>query len=350
MHTFHTMIMKFRSLIIKNIFRNKTRSFMAIVGIALGVAAIVGFGLVTDGLSASTQEALTSGAADFSVINATPTASSGNRILIGGGQVSTSSGTSQYISQSIVGEIQQLNGVANAVGVLNTMTNLNIPSSSSSGSIASLIGINSNDLSLDDISVTNGSVYSEGQNQVIMGAPEAKVLNKSVGQTISIYNQTFEIVGIYETGNFVYDRGIVMPLKQLQNISGNTGVVSLILVKGTNGTNATDLAQTIQQKYPNELTTTTSLSGSTRTNNGLNIINSFASVVSIFAIMFGSIIVILTMLKAVNERTREIGVLRAVGWTKRNILEMILGESMVLATIGTVIGLIFAVGIVEIFR
>ncbi len=48
--------MKFRNLIIKNISRNKSRSFLAIIGIAIGVAAVIGLGLVTDGLSASTQK------------------------------------------------------------------------------------------------------------------------------------------------------------------------------------------------------------------------------------------------------------------------------------------------------
>jgi putative ABC transport system permease protein len=57
--------MKFRNLIIKNIFRNKSRSLLAVFGIAIGVAAVVGLGLVTDNLSASTQKALTAGAADF---------------------------------------------------------------------------------------------------------------------------------------------------------------------------------------------------------------------------------------------------------------------------------------------
>ncbi len=342
--------MKFRSLIIKNIFRNKGRSILAIFGIAIGVAAVMELGLVTDGLYASTQNALTAGAADFSVVNATSTGnnSGGTRILIGGGQVSTSSGNQQFINQSIVSEIQQVSGVSNAVGVLSTIINLNSSSSGSSGSgsMASLIGINSSELSLDDISLTNGSVYSDNQNEVIIGAPEAKNLNKTVGDTITISNETYSITGIYETGNYVYDRGIVMSLSNLQNLTGDSDEVSLILVKANNGVNATSLAQTIQQKYPNELTTTTSLTGMNRTSNGLGVISSVASVVSIFAILFAGVIVILTMLKAVSDRTREIGVLRAVGWTKRRILTLIIGESIILSVIATVIGLIISIGVV----
>ena len=53
------------------------------------------------------------------------------------------------------------------------------------------------------------------------------------------------------------------------------------------------------------------------------------------------------MMKAVSERTREIGVLRAIGWTKQRIMIMVLGESLVLSVIAIVIGLVIGIGLVE---
>ena len=342
--------MKFRSLIIKNIFRNKSRSILAVIGIAIGVAAVVGLGLITDDLSESAQSALTAGAADFSVVNSSNSQSGPSGA--GGGF-----GGNQLISESTIGEIQQITGVSSAVGVLRTSTNLgnNTTSSSNSSSsfgsdfrsMTSIIGIDSNDLSMDDIVITNGSAFS-GANQVIMGQSEAQRLNKTVGSTVSISNKTFQITGIYETGNFMDDRGIVMSLSSLQNLTGDTGQVSLILVKATNGTDSSALSSTIQQKYPNDLSTSTSLSGMNRMNNGLQVISSGAWAVSLLAILIGGIVVIVTMMKAVSERTREIGVLRAVGWTQRRILAMIIGESLVLALIAIVVGLLLASGIVEV--
>jgi len=70
--------------------------------------------------------------------------------------------------------------------------------------------------------------------------------------------------------------------------------------------------------------------------------------VSLVAILVGGIIVVITMLKAVSERTREIGVLRAIGWTRQRIIKMIIGESILLSLIGIVVGLIVKIGIVEI--
>lgn len=340
--------MKFRNLILKNIFRNKSRSILAVIGIAIGVAAVVGLGLITDDLTQSTESALTAGAADFSVINSTnsPSGSGG-----GGGF-----GNDQLINQAAIGQIQQVKGVSSAVGELRTSTNLgnstSSNSSSSSGfganfrSMTNIIGIDSSDLSMDDIAITNGTAFSNA-NQVIIGQDAAQRLNKTVGSTITISNKTFTVSGIYETGNFMDDRGIVMSLPALQNLTGNTGQVSLILVKASNGTDPTALASTIQQNYANDLSTSTSLSGNNRMNNGLQVISSGAWAVSLLAILIGGIIVIVTMMKAVSERTREIGVLRAIGWTQRRILGMIIGEALVLSLIAIVVGLLLAVGIVE---
>ena len=349
--------MKFRDLIIKNIFRNKSRSILAVIGIAIGVAAVVGLGLVTDNLSASTQNALTAGAADFSVVGGT---SSGNN---GGGPPG---GSNQLINQTYVSEIQQISGVSSTVGVLRTMTDLsnttsNSTSTSSSSSSTStenrigggnflsmttLIGIDNSSLSMDDVVITNGSVYSN-DNEVIIGKNAAQSLNKTIGETIVISNQTFKVVGIYETGNFMDDNGIIMSLSKLQNLTGDTGQVSLVLVKASNGTDASNLASTIGDKYPNQLSTSTSLSGMNRMNNGLDVIKSGSWAVSLLAVLVGGIVVLVTMMKAVSERTREIGVLRAIGWTQKRILGMIIGESLVLSLIAIVVGLAIGIGLVE---
>ena len=58
--------MSFLSLMIKNPFRNKTRAFLAIVGIAIGIATIVALGMVTGGLQTATQSTLKAGAAEIS--------------------------------------------------------------------------------------------------------------------------------------------------------------------------------------------------------------------------------------------------------------------------------------------
>jgi putative ABC transport system permease protein len=346
--------MKFRNLIIKNIFRNKSRSLLAILGIAIGVAAVVGLGMVSDNLSQSTENALTAGAGDFSVISASGPGGDG-----GGSGPPSGSGGEQLINQTKISEIQQITGVGSAVGVLRTMTDLSNSTNTSTNttssttgqgnfrSMTTLIGIDAGSISMDDIVITNGSVYSN-DNEVIIGQTAARDMNKTVGSSVTISNKTYKIVGTYETGNFMDDRGIVMSLNSLQNITNNTGEVSLIIVKTANGTDSSAVESKIKQNYPNELTTSSSLSGMNRMNNGLDVINSGSWAISLLAMLVGGIIVIITMMKAVSERTREIGVLRAIGWTQKRIIAMIMGESLVLSLMAVVVGLVVGVGLVEI--
>jgi len=349
---FRKRSMKYRNLILKNIFRNKARSSLAMIGIAIGIATILGLGLVTDGLSTSTEQALTAGAADFSVVSASANGPGGGPGGFGGSQ--------QLINETTVNEISQISGVESVAGVLRSSISDNSNStnntdqqggSSNSGQPnmqmpTTVLGIDANNIEMYDVKVTNGSAYSSS-NEVIIGKTAANSQNKTIGDTVTISNETFKIVGIYETGETMQDNGIIMSLSTLQNITNNTGKVSSILVKTTDSSSASTIAKSIESKY-SDLSTSTSLSGMDRMNSGLDIIKSAVWGISLLAILIGGIIVVITMVKSVSERTREIGVLKAVGWTKKWVMVMIIGESLILALLASVIGILIGVGVVEV--
>lgn len=328
--------MNYIGLIVKNPFRNKTRTTLAIIGIAIGIATIVALGLVTSGLQASTQSTLKAGAAE---ITATQTGSSGFE----------SSGS---IDEKRVTDIRNINGVKDTAGILRTTASLNSSSSSGSSSSGfgsssslSVSGIDSSKLDLVGISSVNGTVFSNGSaNEIIIGKTAAQELNKTVGDTITLYGKDFKITGIFETGSFMQDNGAYMPLNTLQNLTSNDNKVSTVAVKVVENANVTDVSQSIENAYPNELSTITAADQASRTNNALSAINTATWAISILAIVIGGVGVINTMIMSVYERTREIGVLKAVGWRSRRILGMILGESIVLtlmaAVVGTVVGIL----------
>ncbi|AEG19150.1 ABC transporter permease [Methanobacterium paludis] len=328
--------MNYIGLIVKNPFRNKTRTTLAIIGIAIGIATIVALGLVTSGLQASTQSTLKAGAAE---ITTTQTGSSGFE----------SSGS---IDEKRVTDIRNINGVKDTAGILRTTASLNSSSSSGSSSSGfgsssslSVSGIDSSKLDLVGISSVNGTVFSNGSaNEIIIGKTASQELNKTVGDTITLYGKDFKITGIFETGSFMQDNGAYMPLNTLQNLTSNDNKVSTVAVKVVDNANVTDVSQSIENAYPNELSTITAADQASRTNNALSAINTATWAISILAIVIGGVGVINTMIMSVYERTREIGVLKAVGWRSRRILGMILGESIVLtlmaAVVGTVVGIL----------
>jgi putative ABC transport system permease protein len=338
--------MSFLSLVVKNPFRNKTRSILAITGIAIGIMVIVALGMVTGGLKTSTQSTLKAGGAEITVIQ---TGASGFE-------------TTASINETRVADILKLNGVKDTAGTLraanNSTSSLNTNgtqgrarSSGASGFSEGLTitGIDLNKLSLAGIDSVNGTAFANNSpNEVIIGKTAVQNLNKTVGDTINLFGKDFKITGTFETGNFLTDGGIYMPLSTLQNLTSNQNKVSNILVKVKDNANVTDVSKTIEDAYPNELSTTTAADLAGRINQGLSFIDTASWAISILAIVIGGVGVVNTMIMSVYERTREIGVLKAVGWKDRRILGMILGESIVLTLIAAVVGTVVAIIGVEV--
>ncbi len=330
--------MSFLSLVVKNPFRNKTRSSLAIVGIAIGIMVIVALGMITGGLENSTQSTLKAGAAEITVSQAG----------------STGIDSSGSINQTYVADILSLNGVKTTAGILRASNTTTGSTSSNStqggfGGGLSITGIDSDKLSLMGIDSVNGTAFTnDSTNQVIIGKTEAQSLNKTVGDTINLYGQNFTIAGTFETGNFMTDNGIMMSLSTLQNLTSNQNKVSEVLVKVTDNANVTTVSNTITNAYPNQLSTSTAADSANRINQGLGFINTASWAISLLAIFIGAVGVINTMVMTVYERTREIGVLKAVGWKDSRILGMILGESIVLTLIAFVVGTVIAVTGVEV--
>jgi putative ABC transport system permease protein len=344
--------MSFLSLVVKNPFRNKTRSALAIIGIAIGIMVIVALGMVTGGLKTSTQSTLKAGGAEITVVQ---TGASGFE-------------TTASINETRVADILKLNGVKDTAGTLratnNTASSLNTSASqgqsSSSGAPGTsgppgfsgnfyITGIDLSKLSLASIDSVNGTAFADNSpNEVIIGKTAAQNLNKTVGDTINLFGKDFKITGTFETGNFLTDGGIYMSLSTLQNLTSNQNKVSNVLVKVKENANVTDVSKTIVDAYPNELSTTTAADLAGRINQGLSFIDTASWAISILAIVIGGVGVVNTMIMSVYERTREIGVLKAVGWKDRRILGMILGESIVLTLIAAIVGTVVAIIGVEV--
>ncbi len=339
--------MSFISLILKNPFRNRARASLAIVGIAIGIATIVALGMLTAGLESSTTTTLKAGTAEITVTPLTSTPSGGTRITIGSSNLQSASGT---INESYATDIQNISGVETTAGILSINDN-NVSSKNAMGTSTSLPvnGMDSSKLSLEGIDSVNGTVYSNGSsNQLILGKTIATQLNATVGSTVNLFGTNFTVTGIYESGSLFTDRGAFMSLNTLQNLTNNNGKISIIPVKVTDNANVTAVSDAIQNAYPNQLTATTAADQANRTNQALGFISTASTAISLLAVVIGGIGIINVMIMSVYERTREIGVLKAVGWTSRRILTMILGESIILTLTAAIVGIIMGVIGIEI--
>lgn len=310
--------MSFAGMMIKNPFRNRTRLALSIIGIAIGIATIVALGMVTEGLKTNLEEQLTGGGADFIVMK------------------NSSESSSQTIKENRVDKISNISGVKQAAGILTSSRMVN-------GKQIGLAGMNSEDINLIGAKITNGTNYSNGENEIILGKLVSEKLKKNVGDTITLSNKKYNITGIYETGNRDIDGSAILPLEKLQKMDENEDKVHFIYVKIQNGAEIKTVAKSVEKAYPKELTTIASLEEFQKADGGLNMVETATMAISLLAIIIGGIGIINTMIMSVYERTREIGVLKAVGWKNRRILGMILGESIVLTLLAGFVGIVMGV-------
>ena len=256
--------------------------------------------------------------------------------------VSTNTG---LIDSEIVDEMKNRTGVIDAAGSL-TVTEMNMDrlksgSSDSRSSFATtVVGLAPEKLYMMGIKNIDGKVYENGSRDAIVGAEYAELNNVSLGDDITLLS------GIFETGSPFVDSGIYVPLDTLQDITDNDGV-SRILVKTGEDVNDSAISDKIEEDYEN-FTTLTSEEISSIANDVLGILDTATLAVSALAIIVGAIGIINTMVMAVYERTKEIGVLKSVGWKSRKILTMILGETLVLTTLSGIVGSIFGILIPEV--
>ena len=327
-------------MIFKNPFRNKTRSALSIIGIAIGIATIVALGLITAGMQDSVQTTFNEGGAEITVSNST-----------------TVGGNSGMISQSTIDELKNFSGVTDVAGELSYSESSSRPSqgggpnnggpnNGGSGMMNSVIGINSDKLALAGIKNINGTAFKDGSCEAVVGSQYAMMNNLSIGDTISVSQTDFRITGTYETGSIFVDGAIYVPLDTLQNLTG-TDEVSSVLVKTGEGVNDTAVSEKIEEKHY-DLTTLTSEEMSSMMNDVAGILDTVSLAVSGLAIIVGAIGIVNTMVMTVYERTKEIGVLKSVGWKPKRILLMIMGETLVLTTLSGIIGSLFGILVSEI--
>jgi len=130
----------------------------------------------------------------------------------------------------------------------------------------------------------------------------------------------------------------MMPLPTLQARERKPGNVTLAFVRVKPGTNIDDLRARIDRENP-ELATVRTQSEFGRIDRNLKLISAANVGASILALVIGAVGVMNTTVMSVFERTREFGVLRAVGWSRLRVLGMVMSEALLVALAGAAAGL-----------
>ncbi len=160
-----------------------------------------------------------------------------------------------------------------------------------------------------------------------------------VGDTITNTNHSWRVSGIFVPGMLAR---MVAPLDTLQDLTGNTGKVSTMYVKVDNAANIPGVIAKLSDKLKTykvySMEDYTSLFSATN----IPMLTDFIWVVVGVGVLVGFLVVFLSMYTAVLERTREIGVLKALGASPGYILNILLRETILLAVAGSILGILLS--------
>ena len=158
---------------------------------------------------------------------------------------------------------------------------------------------------------------------------------------MDVSGQRFKIVGIYENGVGLEDMSGVITLRDAQAFAGRPRKVTMLMVDLSDPRDTTALVEEINQSFP-EIHASAGgefVEQMPDMENADGMLNG----ISFLALIVGGLGVLNTMLMSILERTREIGVLRALGWGKREILGLIMREALILGVLGGIASILIGI-------
>jgi ABC-type antimicrobial peptide transport system permease subunit len=303
---------------VQSLFQRSLRTFLTLGTIGLTVGAIISLEAIIQGMAQSLTEMVS----DVEVMVR---------------QADISDTELSVLDERIGDKIEVLPGVRSASGVIFSAVML--PESSS---FFIVFGYEPNDYAIRRYNIVEGAPLT-GSRQIILGSRMAESLNKDIGDTIELTGSRFRVVGIYESQVGWEEFGGVLPLRDAQILVGKPHKVSWYAVKMEDPKAAVGVVERINAEFSEA---TAALSGDfVNQMPDFQTTDAMMGSISLMAIVIGGVGVLNTMLMAVFERTREIGVLRALGWRRRSILSMILSEAFLLGILGGIAGILIAVAL-----
>jgi putative ABC transport system permease protein len=323
--------MTFFRIVRKNLSRRPARTTMTIAGVGIAVAAVVALVGVARGIEQSFFDLYNQRGADLVVQRA-------------GGTLQLSSGIDERLGE----RMRKLPGVKQVIGGL--MDLIAFEQYDLFAVIAN--GWDADCPVLDRVRILHGRKLRAGdRREVMLGKVLAANLGKSVGDTIEVYAQKFEVVGTFESFS-VYENGAVfLPLAEMQRLIDRphrvTGYVVLATASGDPAV-IDDLKRRIEALDANvQATPTAEFVGNI---SQIRVTRAGAWITSLIALFMGAIGILNTMVTSVAERAKEIGVLRALGWRRARVVKMVICEASAVSLGGAAAGALFGAALLQLLR
>jgi len=319
--------MRFYTFVLKNLIRRRVRTALTMLGIAVAVGAVVALVGVSSGFERSFLELYEKRQVDIIVSRK-------------GLMDRLTSGLDENFGKKIAG----LPGVkAVATGLLDFVSLEKL------GIFGVMVqGWPDDCFMFDELGIVDGRRLRKGDDRgILLGKVLATNLNKKPGDKLVLFDEEFTVVGVYQTFN-VYENGsMITLLAPLQKLMGREKQITgcTVVLEQHDRPTIDQMCLKIDALDPAGKTKAMPYEEYVRSTSQIKAAQAMAWMTSVLALIIGTVGMLNTMVMSVFERTREIGILRAIGWRRSRVVRMILLEAILLSMTGGLVGTLAAIGL-----
>nr|WP_081591164.1 ABC transporter permease [Bacillus sp. AP8] len=318
---------------LKSIRGNKARAFLTMLGIIIGVASVIVMVAIGQGSTKEVQNQIGSLGTNLLTVNVT--------------------GSDVSFKEDDVKQLEEVRGVKNIAPTVSSRVTVKKEQTNAQ---VSMIGTTSSYLDVRDLQLQSGRFLADLDNSnrskvAVLGSDTAETLfglGDPVGETVKINGTSYKVIGVLQSiGSSLGTSGdntIILPLSTAQRLASTTDIGTVyVTVENENMIAFTEsrLEQTLYQIIHDEDSYSVSsqedlMETASSVNQTMTLMLGGSAAISLIV---GGIGIMNIMLVSVSERTREIGIRKAIGAKRGNILFQFLIESVVLSSLGGLVGI-----------
>jgi len=336
------------NLAYKNIKERMSRSILTLLGIAIGIMAIISLMGIGEGMNVAVEGELSS-------LSDTIIVSVGEGFSIfSGGQLED---TGEYLTERDITDLERIPGVKEVNTQLTGMASLSFNGDGNSVFVTVTgMEIESMNLQYGLTDLSEGTLLEVGdQSKIIIGYDVAHDYfdnDISIGSRVKINGKKFFVNGIFSQEGFggvsTNDDLVLLTSRDFQKATGESNIfVATVSVYDVNEVDsvALEIERVINENHGDEdFASATSMSSILDSIQSImGILQTVLIAIASIALVVASIGIMNTMLTSVMERTREIGIMKAIGATNKDIMSIFIIEGLLLSLVGGISGIILGI-------
>ena len=196
--------------------------------------------------------------------------------------------------------------------------------------------------------LSRGRFFSKsGGHEALVSAAYAKRKSLKLDSTLDLNGTRFKIIGLVSPPLSGQTADVYIPLAQLQKLASQNGLANVVLVRATSSSDVANVQKEIEQALGSGAQVASAKQVAASINGSLvdaaNLSHDLGLVLAIIAAVAAFLVAALLTLSSIGKRVREIGTLKALGWSQRLVVRQVLGECLATGVAGGLVGVVLGV-------